>query len=203
MFEILERMIQIIRSESADGNKKMPFKMTERFREVFGEIFTGKSAKEETAIEDVLCHTVCSEVSDIDLILSNILVGEDGTWHVIDYEWTFFFPIPQNFIIYRTLFFLNHENPQREELSMDRLLKLADISSIEADIYAKMEEAFQQYVTGGLIPYREMVNLLERRFFNVVELKADYDRIAAQNELLKGQGIWKAVRKIKKKLTGN
>lgn len=148
-------------------------------------------------------HTVCSEVSDIDLILSNILVGEDGTWHVIDYEWTFFFPIPQNFIIYRTLFFLNHENPQREELSMDRLLKLADISSIEADIYAKMEEAFQQYVTGGLIPYREMVNLLERRFFNVVELKADYDRIAAQNELLKGQGIWKAVRKIKKKLTGN
>ena len=203
VFEILERMIQIIRSESADGNKKMPFKMTERFREVFGEIFTGKSAKEETAIEDVLCHTVCSEVSDIDLILSNILVGEDGTWHVIDYEWTFFFPIPQNFIIYRTLFFLNHENPQREELSMDRLLKLADISSIEADIYAKMEEAFQQYVTGGLIPYREMVNLLERRFFNVVELKADYDRIAAQNELLKGQGIWKAVRKIKKKLTGN
>lgn len=53
------------------------------------------------------------------------------------------------------------------------------------------------------MPYREMVNRMERRFFNVVQLKADYDRIAAQNELLKGKGIWKAVRKIKKKLTGD
>ena len=66
-----------------------------------------------------------------------------------------------------------------------------------------MEEAFQQYVTGGLVPYREMVNLLERRFFNITELKADYDRVVAQNELLKGQGILKVARKIKKKLTGN
>jgi len=48
-----------------------------------------------------------------------------------------------------------------------------------------------------------MVNLLERRFFNMVQLKEDYDRLAAQNELLKGKGIWKAARKIKKKLTGN
>lgn len=73
----------------------------------------------------------------------------------------------------------------------------------EADVYAQMEEAFQQYVTGGLVPYREMVNLLERRFFNITELKADYDRVVAQNELLKGQGILKVARKIKKKLTGN
>ena len=53
------------------------------------------------------------------------------------------------------------------------------------------------------MPYREMVNLLERRFFNITELKADYDRVVAQNELLKGQGILKVARKIKKKLTGN
>lgn len=193
VFEILDKMIRMIRSEGTDGTKIIPFEMTEAFRKVFGELRK----------EEVLRHTVCSEISDIDLILANILVGEDGTWHVIDYEWTFFFPIPQNFIIYRTLFFLNHENPQRDELSMERLLERANIPLEEAEVYAEMETAFQQYVTGGLVPYREMVNLLERRFFNVVELKADYDRIAAQNKLLKGQGIWKAVRKIKKKLTGN
>lgn len=192
VFEILDKMMQIIRSEGRDGGN-IPFEMTQAFRSVFGSI----------PQEDVLRHTICSEISDIDLILANILVGEDGTWHVIDYEWTFFFPIPQNFIIYRTLFFLNHENPQREELSMEHLLQRAGISSEEAEAYAAMEVAFQQYVTGGLVPYREMVNLLERRFLNVVELKADYDRIAAQNELLKGQGIWKMVRKVKKKLTGN
>ena len=48
-----------------------------------------------------------------------------------------------------------------------------------------------------------MVNLLGRRFIDNVQLQQDYDRIAAQNELLKGQGIWKAARKIKRKLTGN
>lgn len=193
VFEILDKLIQMIRSEGTDGRKNLPFEMTDAFRKVFGELPN----------EEALRHTVCSEITDIDLILANILVGEDGTWHVIDYEWTFFFPVPQNFVIYRTLFFLNHENPQRDELSMKHLLERANIPQEEAKAYAGMEAAFQRYVTGDLVPYREMVNLLERRFFNVVELKADYDRIAAQNELLKGQGIWKAVRKIKKKLTGN
>ncbi len=122
---------------------------------------------------------------------------------MIDYEWTFFFPVPHNFIIYRTLFFLHQENKHKKELSMERLLMETGIPKEEADVYAQMEEAFQQYVTGGLVPYREMVNLLERRFFNITELKADYDRVVAQNELLKGQGILKVARKIKKKLTGN
>lgn len=189
VFDILRRMMQNIRNDS----RSVPFEMTDAFREVFGE--PAKAA--------ILRQTACSAAADIDLILPNILAGEDGTWHVIDYEWTFFFPVPQNFIIYRTLFFLNHENPQRKELSMERLLKTADISREEAEVYAQMEEAFQRYVTGALVPYREMVNLLERRFFNVTELKADYDRVVAQNELLKGKGIWKAARKIKKKLTGN
>ncbi len=86
---------------------------------------------------------------------------------------------------------------------MEHLLKLAEIAPKEAAVYAQMEQAFQQYVAGGLIPYREMVNLLGRRFIDIVQLQQDYDRIAAQNELLKGQGIWKAARKIKRKLTGN
>ena len=189
VFQILQKLIQIIRN----GGNHVPFEMTDGFRNVFGTLSDA----------DALQQTVCSSISDIDLILPNILVDKDGVWHVIDYEWTFFFPVPQNFIIYRTLFFLNHENPQKEELSMHRLLAAADIPQEEAVVYAQMEPAFQQYVTGECVPYREMVNLLERRFFNMVQLKEDYDRLAAQNELLKGKGIWKAARKIKKKLTGN
>lgn len=189
VFDILQKMMQYIRNSS----KTSPFAVTEEFIRVFGNI-TGIS---------VLRDAVCSEVSDVDLILPNILTGDDGTWHVIDYEWTFFFPIPQDFVIYRTLFFLNHENPENEGLTMDRLLEAAGITQEEAAVYAQMEEGFQRYVTGGLIPYREMVNLLERRFFNITELKADYDRVVAQNNLLKGRGIFKIARTIKKKLTGN
>lgn len=189
--DMLRTLIRLIRDPDQKNSKG--FEMTGAFREVFGKDLQ----------EDALRGTVCSEISDIDLILPNILAGEDGIWHVIDYEWTFFFPVPQNFIIYRTLFFLNHENPDRKELSMERLLEFAEIPQKEAVVYAQMEEAFQRYVTGGLVPYREMVNLMKRRFFNVTQLKADYDRVVAQNELLKGQGLWKAVRKIKKKLTGS
>lgn len=189
VFGILQKIVQYIR----EGSQAVPFVMTEGFAEVFG----------RHAEYEVLKQAACSEVSDIDLILPNILESRDGTWHVIDYEWTFFFPVPHNYMIYRTLFFLHHEHPQSEELSMERLLAKTGIPAAQAKVYGQMEEAFQRYVTGGLVPYREMVNLLDRRFFNIVELKADYDRIAAQNELLKGQGIWKAARKIKKKLTGN
>ncbi len=189
VFDILHQMVQYIRN----GRNSRPFEMTPEFRSVFG----------ETAQASVLEHAACSGVSDIDLILPNILVADDGTWHVIDYEWTFFFPVPQNFMIYRTLFFLHQENPQHKELSMEALLQETGIPAQEAQVYEQMEQGFQQYVTGGLVPYREMVNLLERRFMNIAALEAEYDRVMAENELLKGKGIWKAARKIKKKLTGN
>lgn len=188
VFDILRRMVQYIRN----GKRKQPFVLTEEFTRVFG----GIPGKAVLALEGA----ECGAVSDIDLILSNIIVDKQGTWHVIDYEWTFFFPIPLNFIIYRTLFFLNHENEGHEELSMERLLKSVGITKQEAAVYAQMEEGFQQFTAGALVPYREMVNLMERRFFNVVQLKADYDRVVFQNELLKGRGIWKIAKKIKDKL---
>ena len=189
VFDILHRMMQYIRN----GSVQKPFQMTEGFRTVFGTI------ADVRALEG----TMCSDPADIDLILPNILEDEHGNWHVIDYEWTFFFPVPHNFMIYRTLFFFHQEHPRLEALSMEHLLQLAEITPGEAAVYAQMEQAFQQYVTGELVPYREMVNLLGRRFTQMEQLQADYDRVAAQNELLKGRGIWKAVRKIKKKLTGN
>lgn len=174
------------------SGKKVPFAVTDSFTRVFGEIEDG-----------VLDGEPCSEVSDIDLILPNILVGEDGAWNVIDYEWTFFFPVPHHFIIYRTLFFLSLQNPGNKELALDALLQDAGITPKEAQAYAKMEQGFQQYVAGGLVPYREMVNVLGRRYLDVAQLKAEYDIVVAQNERLRGQGFWKAARKIKKKLTGN
>lgn len=189
VFSMLHKLARYIRNDK----NSVPFTVTEAFMRVFGNV----------GDEAVLRGTTCSKSADIDLILPNILVGEDGTWHVIDYEWTFFFPVPHNFIIYRTLFFLNRQNPDHPKLSMDILLKKAGIPPEEAMVYEKMEEGFQRYVTGGLIPYREMVNLLGRGYLNVTQLKAEYDLVKAHNELLKGRGVWKIARKIKKKLTGN
>ncbi len=184
VFDILRRIVQYIRSSKNTG----PFMVTEPFTGVFGRFCT----------EEFPEHTQSSGVSDIDLILPNILVDDQGRWHVIDYEWTFFFPVPQNFIIYRTLFFLNHENPGQEELSMDRLLKTVEITPEEAALYERMEAGFQQFVTGGLVPYREMVNLLERRFRNICQIEEEYHQAMAQNEMLKSRGFWKVARSIKR-----
>lgn len=184
VFDILHRMMQYIRN----GKKNMPFEITKDFVRVFGKI-----------LPDVLPEgTLCSEVSDIDLILPNILVDEQGAWNVIDYEWTFFFPIPQNFIIYRTLFFLHQENAGQKELSMDALLAFAQITPKEAEAYAQMEAHFQRYVMGGLTPYREMVNLLGRRFWDIARLEKSYEQAMAQNELLKSRGFWKLAGTIKR-----
>ncbi len=186
IFDILRKMMHYIRNDK----NSHPFVLTEEFTHVFGPV-------SETMLPALSAAALCSEVSDIDLVLPNILIDDEGIWNVIDYEWTFFFPIPQNFIIYRTLFFLNHEYPKQEELSMDRLLKFAGITQEEAAAYGQMEEGFQNYVTGGQVPCREMVNLLERRFLNVTELKAENDQLIMQNERLRGRGIWKTARKMK------
>jgi hypothetical protein len=47
----------------------------------------------------------CLLVGPIDLIPSNILVAPEA-WHIIDHEWTFEFPVPEAFIIYRGVYSL-------------------------------------------------------------------------------------------------
>ncbi len=55
VFQILQKLIQIIRN----GGNHVPFEMTDGFRNVFGTLSDA----------DALQQTVCSSISDIDLIL--------------------------------------------------------------------------------------------------------------------------------------
>lgn len=194
VFDILRQMVQYIRN----GKNNREFELTEEFTDVFGSDATEVFQAGAFASKEERGRLTCSEVSDIDLILPNILVDAEGAWHVIDYEWTFFFPVPCNYMIYRTLFFLHQENSGIAELAMDRLLAFAGITPQEAELYERMESGFQRFVAGGLVPYREMVNLLGRKYWNVVQMEEAYRQAAAQNELLKGKGIWKIARKIKR-----
>ena len=85
---------------------------------------------------------------------------------------------------------------------MENLLEVMGISPKEAAAYAKMEEHFQQYITGGLVPYREMVNELGRSYRNVEQLKEDVEQARALAEKYKNQGLLGAARKVKKVITG-
>ena len=64
------------------------FFKTPEFIEVFGDV------------HEISESCRCSGMSNIDLVPANILLQDSGV-SVIDYEWTFRFPIPCNFILYQ------------------------------------------------------------------------------------------------------
>lgn len=110
------------------------FRPTAEFRATFGRVCLPVGLKSAPA-------------TDVDLILPNLIV-RDGRWHVIDYEWTFDFPIPVDYVLYRTLRYLYSYNEwigrRYEHLHRD----LYRLAGIERDVrrYKRMEWALQQHL---------------------------------------------------------
>lgn len=106
------------------------FVVTDRFREIFGDIAVPKGEKAYPAV-------------NADSNLDNFMVS-NGKTYCIDYEWIFDFPVPVRFVRYRTLFYAG--------ISPD---KFADYGYSEEDVkfFHNMEIAFQQYVSGEGFKY--------------------------------------------------
>ncbi|MDO4523096.1 MAG: glycosyltransferase [Eubacteriales bacterium] len=117
-----------------------PFSVTPEFMEVFG------SADLPQGMTSAL-------VTDIDLVVSNAVIQDDG-WTLIDYEWTFEFPVPVNYVIYRILYFYVYGNSSRAALYAENLYEKAGLTTAEVKEYWEMEEHFQQYVLGKVTPLR-------------------------------------------------
>lgn len=125
------------------------FEYTDEFENVFGKNTAFSSSKS-------------LKISNIDLIFGNILLGEK--WTIIDYEWTFNFPIPIEYIIYRALYYYIHGNTKRSELISLNIFKLLNISDDKIDMFNEMELNFQKYVAGNktTIPHLKQT-MLKRR----------------------------------------
>ena len=92
----------------------------------------------------------CSCGLDVDLLFQNVLVDKEQHWNVIDYEWTFSFPIPVNFLVYRVIFFYFYQSEIcREKVALHELFERYQISEEEQARYSLMEEAFQRFATEG------------------------------------------------------
>lgn len=114
--------------------KPRPFVPTDRFREIFGNVsFETPQA--------------AAKINNIDLIFSNIILTE-GKWNVIDYEWTFDFPIPMKFIIYRAIM-LYCGKKKRKSLQSMQICSILGISEGEERLFEEMEHRLQQYLLGG------------------------------------------------------
>lgn len=172
--DVLERMLDdgdtngirhilqnYIRRVKESGGSR-PFAVSKEFIKVFGD-----------CVPDGAYDS--AEVSDIDMIFSNIFVENeadalDGAWTVIDYEWTFDFAVPKAFIIYRAIYFAWHQVFYKADISLSELFELAEITQEETVIFRQMEECFQGYMGRRSLPVRNMQRLMGTKIVPVEEL---------------------------------
>ena len=147
-WETVEQMIAAYADRVSGSGGEIPFDRTPEFAEVFGE---GKFP------EGIPCATV----SDVDMIFSNIFVesgkaAADSAWTVIDYEWTFPFPVPKKYLIYRAVYYAYYQIFKAEGKSLADWLKSAGLTEEETECFARMEVHFQEYLRAGAFPVRSM-----------------------------------------------
>ena len=160
---VVEQILrEYIRRIGASGGT-VPFVRTEEFAQVFGPDMPDEGM-------------ACARVSDIDLIFSNILLPEntewepDALWTVIDYEWTFSFPVPKAFLLYRGLYFAYHQLLGGMGWGQQELFDMAQITEEQAKIFAAMEIRFQSYLGTGTLSVRNMQRKLGTRIVPLREL---------------------------------
>lgn len=93
----------------------------------------------------------CLNVGCLDLNFDNIILGDSSNKiSLIDYEWTFYFPIPYKYIFFRaiTTFYFNHiaHGSNREFISLKEVYDIFKISEKEKKSFIFYEYNFQKYV---------------------------------------------------------
>ena len=86
----IEQMIASYVARIRQEKTWIRFKKTPEFIQIFGDVKISDGA-------------LCQKVTNIDMIFSNIILRGD-VWSFIDYEWTFDFPIPIDFVLYRAFY---------------------------------------------------------------------------------------------------
>ena len=89
----------------------------------------------------------CAEISNIDFVPANIILSDDKV-SVIDYEWTFAFPVPSQYLVYRMIFYYLELNDKRRVLRNLNFYEKAGITPEDIEIYVEMEHNLQAYILG-------------------------------------------------------
>ena len=120
-----------------------PFQVTPEFLEVFG---GSEAAASRQLFEGITDDAYV--ISNIDGLFENMMLTSDGLY-CLDYEWVFQFPIPVQFVKYRTLYYFYQQYHSLMDYdSKESFLKEFGISAEMAGRYQAMEQSFQEYVHG-------------------------------------------------------
>ena len=182
---ILADYIERIKNDGGDEK----FELTEAFAAVFGDKIPDGDMQ-------------AAKVSDIDMIFSNIIVPDAKIqqartvpWTVIDYEWTFLFPIPKLFIIYRALYFAYYQIFCHSDITLEQLMEIAKITPEQQKCFARMEEKFQRYLGKDALPVRNMQRMIGTKIKKLPELSADGCEDGSGTRIL--EDAWIKTRKIR------
>lgn len=142
-----------------------PFEVTEAFKKVFGEIAYEKKAALEEASKPQ-GEWLCAPITNIDLVCANLILNgnqfslepeeQEKNSVVIDYEWTFDFPIPALYVVYRVIHYYEKTHTHREALNAEAIYERLGITEEDKQMFAEMEKNFQQYMRGEHVSVREM-----------------------------------------------
>lgn len=130
-------------------------KLGEEFKLIFGET---------NGIEDY----ECTEFSNIDAVLSNVIL-KDGKYTLVDYEWAFDFPVPLKYIQYRVVINYILDKPIRGIVADNGIFDRLGLSQKDRELFDRMEKHFQHYVYGESLNMRSYYSTLDLGNFNMVE----------------------------------
>lgn len=129
------------------------FEPTMEFQEVFGKT-------------ELQVGTPCAPSSNIDLVCSNILLTGES-WTAIDYEWSFDFTIPVNYLLYRIIFYFTDHAGRGREFKEYGLYEKMGITEEQQREFERMETCFQQYVCRNHIPVRDLYDDISEGVYKV------------------------------------
>lgn len=135
-FALLDKFVAYV--DSFVTERQIKFVPCEKFKQVFGEWTLGEP-------QDLI------ELANVDMIFSNLFVGDDGTITQIDYEWVFDCAVPKTIFLWRALFVLYWINQKNNKklLQLDELLNYVEIKFEDHEFYCSLDRSFQNYAHGN------------------------------------------------------
>ena len=116
-----------------------------------------------------------AEITDIDMIFSNILV-DGNKWTVIDYEWTTNEIWKSRDLGFRAIYCYVLEDKKRDKLSLDLIMDVLNVNANTAAELREQEMAFQKSVTADHKSLGEIRELIGNRVTDIETIEAG-DRI--------------------------
>lgn len=119
-----------------EKNEIVPFYLTKDFIDIFGE-------------NELLIGRKSLKVANVDMNFDNIFINNDeNEFTIIDYEWVFEFPVPIEFIIFRSVlvFVTKHSAHLKDFVDKEEIFRWLEIDLDLVEAFENLETMFMNYV---------------------------------------------------------